>query len=108
MLEKTDLKAIEKLIDKRANTTEKSLEKSLKGYVDRSNAKQELNLKDYVNFTIEKSEQRTDLKLDKMATDIKDIKHNIEDMIETNQKFLEVLGNHEGRIQKLETATEKC
>ncbi|MDO8444188.1 MAG: hypothetical protein Q7S80_01635 [bacterium] len=97
-LDKNDLKAIKEIVA---------------GTVDSRMTKSETYLKDYVDFSAEKSEIRiTDrfgkeagaLKKDivEIKADIKDIKQNVDDIIETNQKFLDILGNHDNRIRRVE------
>ena len=76
------------------------------------------NIKDIVEFSIEKSEQRTDLKFEgidkrfeKLSSEFKNELHSlreemhreISDIASTNREFLAKLGNHETRIIKLET-----
>lgn len=123
MLEKDDLRAIEKIIDKRAKETEKSvkkyvdnsgvkLESGLKKYVDESNTKQELNLKDYVGFEIEKSEMKLIGQMEKMEDRIVSrINREITDMAENVRTIatkIDKVDDHEKRIRKLETAPVKC
>lgn len=103
MLEKSDLKAIKEIVNERAEKTE-------------------TYLKDYVGFEIQQSERRLESRMDMVDTrfdkieddigeikgDISEINRNINDMIKTDQQFLEIFGGHEKRIQKLEIVTKKC
>lgn len=86
-LDKNDLKAIKQIVSEE---------------VDSRATKTETYLKDYVGFAIEKSEQKMEAKFDEMGADIKEIKRNIDDMIETDNAFLGYLGNHEKRIVRVE------
>ena len=74
------------------------------------------NIKDIVEFSIEKSEQRTDLKFEginkrfeKLENELhsfrEEMHREISDIASTNREFLAKLGNHETRIRKLETKT---
>jgi len=68
-------------------------------------------VKDIVEFSIEKSERRTDLKFEKLSGEFKNELHSfraemhreISDISENNREFLVKLDNHETRIGKLET-----
>jgi len=87
-LDKNDLKEIQKIVVEA---------------VDVRVTKTETYLKDYVEFAIEKSERRTEVRFDKIEGRLENIAKELSDMIETDQKFLEVLGNHEQRIGRVET-----
>lgn len=64
-------------------------------------------VKDIVEFSIEKSEQRTDLKFEKLKDELhsfrEEMHREISDISENNREFLAKLDNHETRIGKLET-----
>lgn len=94
-LEKGDLKAIKQIVKETVNEV-------VVREVDARVTKTETYLKDYVEFAIEKSEIRIDHKLDKMGKDIKDIKQDLSDIAETNRYFINVFGDHEERIKKVE------
>ena len=112
MLEKSDLKAIEKIIDTRAKETEKSLKDYVGKTIESSNAKQELNFKDYVGFEIEKSEMKLVGEMEKMEERIGNrVNREITDTSENIRRIAEKIDkvdDHEKRIKKLETAVGKC
>lgn len=89
--------------------TDKDL-KSIKGVIDDSieqnNGKIIEEVKNIVEFSIEKSEQRTDLKLESMEERIVSrINREIEDLALINREILTKIDNHEQRIGKLELKT---
>jgi archaellum component FlaC len=70
------------------------------------------NIKDIVEFAIDQSEQRTDAKFDKIDarfdsidTKLKKMDRDIEDIIETQGEFLNILGRHDTEIKKLQIKT---
>lgn len=101
-LDKNDLKAIEKIVEKT---------------VDKRVGKSEEYLKDLVEFSIERTEQKFEArfdKIDKKFDKIDDrfdqidkrfdrVDREIGDLIKTNQHFLKIFDNHEKRIIHVET-----
>jgi len=96
--------------------TEKDL-KSIKGLIDGSieqnNGKLIEQVKDIVEFAIEKSEIRADEgfnkigeRFDGMDKRFDGIDREINDLIETNQAFLEKFDDHEKRISKIEAGSK--
>ena len=83
MLDKSDIKTIKGLLSEQ-------LSEQKEGIIE--------EVKDIVDFAIEKSGMRTNDKLNK-------IDREINDLIETNQEFLTRLGDQEGRIRQLEVKT---
>lgn len=68
------------------------------------------NVKDTVEFLLEKSEQRTEIKLGKELEKLEDrivtrINREITDTAQINREMLAKIDNHENRIEKLETKT---
>lgn len=68
------------------------------------------SIKDIVEFAIEKSEQRMELKFDKKLDEVEErivtkINREITDIAETSRAFLAKIENHEHRIGRLETKT---
>lgn len=93
-LTKTDLKEIQKIVDGSVKKTESYLE-------------------DRIDYLIEKSEMRTEGKInklegridtleEKMDRKFDEVTKELHDIVETNKLFLEKLSNHEVRITKLE------
>ncbi|MEK7096548.1 MAG: hypothetical protein AAB881_01160 [Patescibacteria group bacterium] len=71
------------------------------------NQKDLTDIKDIVEFVIEKSELRMEKMMDEKLTKVADrlekkIDREIGDIAETNRAFLDKLDNHETRIGKLE------
>ncbi|MDO8444435.1 MAG: hypothetical protein Q7S80_02945 [bacterium] len=67
------------------------------------NEKDLVHIKDIVEFAVDQSETRIETRFDKIEEHLKKIDGNIDDLIETNQAFIDKFGNHEVRIRKLET-----
>lgn len=78
------------------------------------------NIKDIVDFSVEKSEIRLGERIDNVENELKEFKEEIggelrsfrqemnrevNDLAEMNRDFLEKLGDHEHRIKKLELKT---
>lgn len=74
------------------------------------------NIKDLVEFTVTQSERRLesrfdgiDDRIDGLEKEILDFKSEIHreitDIAETNREFLDTLGSHEDRIERLELKT---
>ena len=81
--------------------------------VDVRVTKSEAYLKDYVDFKVDNLEDKMKDKFEKFNTRFEKIEDklekidtNISDLIETNQKFLEIHTDHEKRITKIETKLE--
>jgi len=98
MLDKKDLQAIGYLI---------------KNNIEANNE----NVKDMIDFAVEKSEIRIKNELGaeikEIKNEVKEIKNEIEEidrninyMIKTDQEFLKIFNNHETRIEKLEIKTD--
>jgi hypothetical protein len=92
--------------------TEKDL-KSIKGLIDQSiesnNHKLIDQVKDIVDFSIDKSEQKSSIRFDKLENEIAafraEMHRKISDIAEMNREFLGTMNNHEQRITKLELTT---
>jgi hypothetical protein len=64
------------------------------------------NIKDIVDFSIEKSEINMTEKIENGLVDLKkEMIREISDLAETNRAFMSKLDNHETRIDKLELKT---
>ena len=62
-------------------------------------------VKDTVDFRLEKFELKIDGRFDKIEGEITDMKSDISDIIDTQREFLNYFDNHEKRITKLEVKT---
>lgn len=78
--------------------------------IEQNNEKLMVNIKDLVEFTVEKSETRLEQKIDNVSDELadfrKEMNREISDIAETNHEFLNKLGDHEVRITKLELKTD--
>ena len=83
-LDKNDLKAIKSLLDEQKVTIIEEV-------------------KDIVDFAVEKSEMKI---MGELGGQINEIKRNIDDLIETNDEFLGIFKDHESRISHLELQSE--
>ena len=74
--------------------------------IDSNNDKMLVQIKDIVEFAIEKSELRLTEKIEKVATDVNDFRQEmhreISDIAEVNRGFLGKAHNHDVRIERLE------
>jgi len=83
----------------------KAIEHIVVTKIEDNNDKLIEEVKDIVDFAIEKSEMKFDKRFDKIGGDITDMKRDIGDIIDTQREFLNYFDNHEKRITKLEVKT---
>lgn len=116
-LTEKDLQSIGNLIDTRVKKTVddsfKSNNAQLHDFIadsfESNNEKLIEEVKDIIDFAIEKSEIRIVEKISKVENDLKEFQeemnHEVGDLAEMNREFLNTLDNHEHRISKLELKT---
>lgn len=113
MLNKEDVKVIKELLSDQLTEQKTGIMAEVKCMLAKQKDSIVEEVKDLVDFRVEKAEvsikaelvaEIGELKDDisTMKVDIADIKRNIDDMIETDQAFLEKFGNHETRICRVE------